>query len=58
MLGLGAVLIQHYDEDYEYMVAYASHLNNEVESYYNLYEEEFLAVVWAISHFYFYLFGI
>jgi hypothetical protein len=57
MLGLRAMLTQCDDEGKEFMVAYANHLNNAVESHYSLYEGECLATVWAVAHFKCYLFG-
>jgi hypothetical protein len=57
MLGLGAMLTQCDDEGKEFVVAYASRLNNAVESRYSSYEGECLAVVWVIAHFRCYLFG-
>ncbi len=57
MLGLGAVLIQCDDEGKEFVVAYASRLNNATESRYSSYKRECLATMWAIAHFGCYLFG-
>ncbi|CAM6120664.1 unnamed protein product [Calypogeia fissa] len=57
MLGLGAVLTQHDEQNKEFVVAYASRSNNSAESRYSLYEGECLAVVWAVAHFRCYLFG-
>jgi hypothetical protein len=57
MLGLGAVLTQCDDEGKEFVVAYASCLNNATKSHYSSYEGECLVAVWAIAHFRFYLFG-
>jgi hypothetical protein len=58
MLGLGAVLTQCDDEGKEFMVTYASRLNNVTESRYRSYEGECLVVMWAIAHSRCYLFGI
>jgi hypothetical protein len=57
MLGLGAVLTQCDDEGKGFVVAYASRLNNVVESRYSSYEGKCLAMVWAVAHFRCYLFG-
>jgi hypothetical protein len=57
MLGLGTVLTQCDDERKEFVVAYASHLNNVAESRYNSYKGECLAIVWVVAHFRCYLFG-
>jgi hypothetical protein len=48
MLGLGVVLTQCDDEGKEFVVAYAGHLNNAMESRYNLYEGKCLATVWVV----------
>jgi hypothetical protein len=45
MLGLRAVLTQCDDEGKEFVVAYASHSNNAVESRYSSYEGECLVAV-------------
>jgi len=58
ILGLGTVLTQCDDEGKEFVVAYASRLNNVSESRYSSYEGECLAVVWVVAHFRCYLFGI
>ena len=39
------------DEAKEFVVAYASRSNNNAEVQYSLYEEECLAMMWAIAHF-------
>jgi hypothetical protein len=57
MLGLRAVLTQCDDEGKEFVVVYASHLNNAAESGYNSYEGECLATMWDVAHFMCYLFG-
>jgi hypothetical protein len=51
------MLTQCDDEGKEFVVPYASCLNNAAESRYNLYEGECLATMWAIAHFKCYLFG-
>jgi hypothetical protein len=57
MLGLGAVLTQCDDKRKEFVVVYASRLNNVAESRYSFYKGECLAMVWAVTHFRCYLFG-
>ena len=57
MLGLGAVLTQKDDDGKEYVIAYASRSNNDVEAKYSSYEGECLAVVWVVAHFRPYLYG-
>jgi len=57
MLGFGALLTQCDDEGKEFVVAYASCLDNAAESRYSSYEGECLATVWVIAHFMRYLFG-
>jgi hypothetical protein len=57
MLGLGAVLTQCDNEGKEFVVAYASYLNNAAESHFSSYKGECLATVWAIARFRCYLFG-
>jgi hypothetical protein len=57
MLGLGAMLTKCDDEGKEFVVAYASRLNNVTKSRYNSYEGECLALVWVVAHFKCYLFG-
>jgi hypothetical protein len=57
MLGLGAVLTQCDDEGKEFVVAYANHSNNVVESRCNSYEGECLVTMWVVAHFRCYLFG-
>jgi len=56
-MGLGAVSIQKDDVGREYVIAFASRSNNNVESKYSSYEGEALATVWAIAHFQPYLYS-
>jgi len=51
------VLTQCDDEGKEFVVAYASRLNNAIESRYSSYEGECLATMWVVAHFRCYLFG-
>jgi hypothetical protein len=50
VLDIGVILGQLDEEGKEYVIAYASQ-SNKVESNYSSYEEECLAVVWAVIHF-------
>jgi len=45
------VLVQKDNVGLEYIIAFASRSNNNVESNYSSYEGEALATVWAIAHF-------
>jgi hypothetical protein len=47
-LGIGAVLTQMDDDGKEFVIAYASRSNNNVEAQYSSYEGEYLAAIWAI----------
>ncbi len=55
--GLGAVLSQSQDDNQLHPVAYASRALSSAEKNYCITELETRAVVWAISHFHYYLFG-
>ena len=54
---MGAILTQKDDFGREYIVAYASRSNNTAEANYSSYVGETLAAVWAIAHFWPYLYG-
>jgi hypothetical protein len=56
-VGLGAVLVQRDDQGQEYVIAYASRINNRTERNYPSYTGECLAAVWGVSHFRVYLYG-
>jgi hypothetical protein len=49
------VLTQMDDDGKEFVIVYASRSNNNVEAQYSLYEGEYLAAIWAIVHFRYYL---
>lgn len=55
-VGLGAVLIQ-INEQGPRIIAYASKSLSDVERRYAQIEKEALALVWAVEHFHFYLYG-
>jgi hypothetical protein len=55
-VGLGAVLIQLYNNRKEFVIAYASQSNNWTKRNYLLYYGECLAAVWAVSYFRIYLY--
>ena len=54
--GLGAVLLQYYDE-YPMPVAYASQKLLDRETRYSAIERECLGIVWGIQRFLYYLYG-
>jgi hypothetical protein len=56
-LGIGTVLIQMDDNGKEFVIAYASRSNNNVEVQYSSYEGECLATIWAIARFRCYMYG-
>jgi hypothetical protein len=45
------LLTQMDDDGKEFVIAYASQSNNNVEAQYSSYEGEYLATIWAIAHF-------
>ena len=55
--GLGAVLSQPQDDGHLHPIAYASRALAPSEKNYGITELETLAVVWALSHFHFYLYN-
>ena len=55
--GLGAILLQQQDDGQVHPVVYASRALSPSERNYSITEMEKLVVVWAISHFQFYLYG-
>ena len=55
--GLGAVLSQVQEDGKPHPVAYASRALNPSEKNYSVTELETLAVVWAVTHFHYYLYG-
>jgi hypothetical protein len=57
VLGIGVILGQLNEEGKEYVITYASQSNNKAESNYSSYEEECLAIVWAVIHLRPYLYG-
>jgi len=56
-LSIGVILGQLDEGDKEYVIAYASQNNNKAENNYFSYEQECLAIVWAIIHFRPYIYG-
>jgi uncharacterized membrane protein len=50
-LGIGAVLMQMANEGKKFIIARVCRSNNNAEAQYNSYVREYLAVIWAISHF-------
>ncbi len=57
-LSNGVIIGQLDEENKEYVIAYASQSNNEVENNYSSYEGECLAIIWAVIHFRPYFYGI
>ena len=55
--GIGAVLSQEQDDRRLHPIAYASRSLSAAECNYSITELETLAVVWAVTHFYSYLYG-
>ena len=55
--GLGAVLSQRQEDEKLHPIAFASRALNPQEKNYAITELETLAVVWAITHFHYYLYG-
>ena len=55
--GIGAVLSQLDDFGNERVIAYASKTNSAAEASYSSHKGECLAMVWAIRHFHYYLYG-
>lgn len=55
--GLGAILSQYQQDGLLHPVSYASRALSPAEKNYSITELETLAVVWAMSHFQFYLYG-
>ena len=56
-LGLGAILSQYQDDQKLHPVAYASQSVSASEANYAITDLETLAVVWAVTHFRYYLYG-
>ena len=57
MHGLGAILSQVQDDHKSHPIAYASRALSTAEKNYGITELETLAVVWAMSHYHYYLYG-
>ena len=55
--GLGAILSQYKDDQHLHPVAYASRSVSATEANYAVTDLETLAVVWAVTHFRYYLYG-
>ena len=56
-LRLGAILSQHQEDQKLHPVAYASRSISNAEANYAIIDLETLAVVWAVTHFRYYLYG-
>ena len=57
VMGLGVVLAQLQSDGFAHSIAYASHALSSSECNYSITDLETLAVVWALSHFHYYLYG-
>ena len=55
--GLSTILSQEHEDGQVHPVAYSSRVLSPSECNYSIMEKETLAVVWATSHFQFYLYG-
>ncbi len=53
----GKELARFYDDNWKFVVAYASQSNNKIKAKYNSYERECLTIVWAISLIWCYCYG-
>ena len=56
-LGLGIILLQYQDDKKLHPVAYVSRFVSASEASYSITDLETLAVVWAVTHFRYYLYG-
>ena len=57
VMGLGAVLAQRQSDGFAHPIAYASRALSPSERNYGITDLETLAVVWALSNFYHYVYG-
>ena len=57
VMGLGAVLAQIQSDGFPHPIAFASRALSPSERNYGITDLETLAVVWALSHFHYYLYG-
>ena len=57
VMGLGAVLAQLHSDGFAHPIAYASRALSPSQRDYGITNLETLAVVWALSHFHYYLYG-